>query len=380
MRSILTLLAMTLMSLALACAKPAPAPVASTPLVPQSNERVDIGQVLILVDASGSVQRSTLFEDQKAALESFTNAMPDGSYDAGQVAFGGEKREALTPQRFSRTRMSEAASNATFLDKDTPLYHVLIESADGLIQGPGKSAVILFSDGRPTAANGAKPGDEAALAAARYIAESRTDPTCFHTIQTSDDPEGGSFLRSLARVTDCGSYTPASTLGSVASIHSLQRGIFLGGKLPPVAAAAPSDSDRDGVADSSDRCPNTPRGTTVSSNGCWISRPITFGFDSSSLNAESRDTLDRVADALREHESFRIGIAGYTDDLGSAAYNMALGQRRAESAARYLETKGVAGDRFDLKSFGKSHPRYPNDTDTERAGNRRVQFTRLPER
>ena len=75
---------------------------------------------------------------------------------------------------------------------------------------------------------------------------------------------------------------------------------------------------------------------------------ITFELNSDELTAQSKQTLNTVAKALKSKDLAAqcFQLAGHTCDLGDAPYNMSLSQRRAESAKRYLESQGVDGGRI----------------------------------
>ncbi len=101
---------------------------------------------------------------------------------------------------------------------------------------------------------------------------------------------------------------------------------------------------------------------------------ILFGFDKSDLNDAAKTELDKLAIILNKYPDTDLEIAGHTDSKGADDYNMALSERRASSVAKYIESKGVAGQRLKVKGYGKTAPRYPNDTDANMAKNRRVDF------
>ncbi|MEX2590866.1 MAG: OmpA family protein [Chitinophagales bacterium] len=107
---------------------------------------------------------------------------------------------------------------------------------------------------------------------------------------------------------------------------------------------------------------------------------IHFAFDRSNLNKKAKLSLDSVAIILLENEDFTMDVVGHTDSVGTLAYNMRLGKRRAQSAADYLVKKGVEVDRMSIISKGKTEPLVPNsnpdgtDNPENRAKNRRVEF------
>lgn len=147
----------------------------------------------------------------------------------------------------------------------------------------------------------------------------------------------------------------------------------------PVAAApaACADSDGDGVCDTDDLCPGTPPGTRVESMGCNCdySLNLEFAFDSAVLTPGDMAQLDEIIPVLTNPKTgfIRGVIEGHTDSIGSVDYNLGLSQRRAQSVADYLQSKGVElAGRFAIEGFGKANPIASNDTEAGRAQNRRV--------
>ena len=104
------------------------------------------------------------------------------------------------------------------------------------------------------------------------------------------------------------------------------------------------------------------------------SNPIEFAFNSASLNAQSRQTLNQIAEMLQQNTETNIEIQGHTDNIGSNGYNMKLGQKRANSAKGYLVKKSITAARLNTKSYGETQPKASNDTDAGRQRNRRVEF------
>jgi len=151
----------------------------------------------------------------------------------------------------------------------------------------------------------------------------------------------------------------------------------------PVAAAAPApaapvDSDRDGVVDADDQCPNTPAGERVGTFGCScdVTVRLHFAFDSAELTPEARELLDGVADRLNELKFVGGEVAGHTDSIGDEAFNLGLSKRRAQAVLEYLEARGVAPGRMTSVGFGESKPIADNATEEGRQENRRVMLIR----
>ena len=97
-----------------------------------------------------------------------------------------------------------------------------------------------------------------------------------------------------------------------------------------------------------------------------------YDFDKSTLKPEGKATLDKIAADLSKIKLEVIIAVGNTDSIGTDAYNMALGQRRAQSVKDYLVSKGVDQSRIYTESKGKSNPVASNATAEGRAKNRRT--------
>ena len=108
----------------------------------------------------------------------------------------------------------------------------------------------------------------------------------------------------------------------------------------------------------------------------FVVRNLFFEYDSDSLTVESRPELDRLAALLIEYPKAQIEVGGHTDNIGSAAYNYGLSQRRAEAVRRYLiENRGINSSRIVCRGFGFDKPATSNSTEEGRRQNRRTEFT-----
>lgn len=108
--------------------------------------------------------------------------------------------------------------------------------------------------------------------------------------------------------------------------------------------------------------------------GSIVFRNILFDFDKADIRPESFVILDEVSDYLGDNADIRMEIQGHTCSMGTAAYNLGLSDRRAASVKRYLVDKGVETGRLETRGFGLTRPVAPNDTEENRALNRRVEF------
>jgi outer membrane protein OmpA-like peptidoglycan-associated protein len=101
---------------------------------------------------------------------------------------------------------------------------------------------------------------------------------------------------------------------------------------------------------------------------------VNFAFDSSELTAEAKKNLDAVAEIFNEFPDTDLMIEGHTDSVGNDDYNMKLSKRRAEAVVAYIKSKGVAANRFEVKAFGETRPRFDNATKEGQSKNRRVEI------
>ena len=83
---------------------------------------------------------------------------------------------------------------------------------------------------------------------------------------------------------------------------------------------------------------------------------VYFGFDKSNISSEAEATLLRQAEWLKKHESRKVLVEGHCDERGTREYNLGLGERRADAAARFLTEHGVDGERVRTISYGKDRP------------------------
>lgn len=148
------------------------------------------------------------------------------------------------------------------------------------------------------------------------------------------------------------------------------------------------DKDRDGIPDRDDKCPETKG--LEKFEGCpdanslritelvtvmSYSKNIYFNTDSNSIRSGFYYTmLDDVAEIMLKNKDVTFSVYGYTDNVGSEDYNLKLSERRANEARNYLIERGVEADRVFAKGFGKTNPKYSNDTAQGKQLNRRVEI------
>jgi len=105
-----------------------------------------------------------------------------------------------------------------------------------------------------------------------------------------------------------------------------------------------------------------------------LGQVIHFAFDRYDLNPEARQILTRKAEILKQNPTVKLVIEGHTDEVGTAEYNLALGERRARAAADYLANLGVNAANLSTVSYGKERPVDPGNSPAAHAANRRDEF------
>ncbi|MCY1082418.1 outer membrane exchange protein TraB [Archangium lansingense] len=149
-----------------------------------------------------------------------------------------------------------------------------------------------------------------------------------------------------------------------------------------------TDEDRDAVVDRLDRCPASPAGPR-GREGCPLARiegnkiiildQVHFATDQDVILPESFPILEEVADELLKHlEIQRVLVEAHTDARANDAYNYDLSRRRAASVMNFLLDSGIAVERLCSAGLGRSRPLAANDSESNMALNRRVEFTILP--
>ncbi len=139
----------------------------------------------------------------------------------------------------------------------------------------------------------------------------------------------------------------------------------------------PLDTDGDGVYDYQDKCPGTPKGAQVDARGCWVLTGVRFDSGQWELKPASRSSLDALVRILTQNPALRLEIQGHTDNVGAAAFNQQLSEKRARAVMTYLTENGIDAKRLSAKGYGLSRPAATNTTARGRAINRRVELQPL---
>jgi peptidoglycan-associated lipoprotein len=140
---------------------------------------------------------------------------------------------------------------------------------------------------------------------------------------------------------------------------------------PPPEPADDNSAERDRLEKERMEREAAEKARTVSAD---LAAMINFDYDQAQVRPADQQTLDRKAAILAANPQVKLRISGHADERGSDEYNLALGNRRASAAKRYLENKGVDASRLEVVSYGEERPLNPGSDETAFAQNRRDEF------
>ena len=266
-------------------------------------------------------------------------------------------------QSYSSSSFDSAINTLECSSGGTPVATAFDAAKTDLASAPGNIAVILFSDGHNY--------DISPATKVQVLKEQYGDKLCVYTVWVGNEKEeaGIAVLQRLSDISGCGFSTSASAIASSDGMADFVSKVFF-------KPGAEKDSDGDGVVDSKDKCPNTPKGAIVDRDGCWAFHSLLFDFDSDVVKAGNEALFRNAIKVLQLNTTLTVEIQGHTDSQGDEEYNQKLSERRALAVKQVLVDHGVNTDRLTTKGFGESNPGASNDTEAGRAHNRRVAYKR----
>lgn len=337
-----------------------------------------VNNALFILDASMTMALEgdgNNFQNAKGVIGSVNQSLPaDLAFNTGLLSFGHSAKQspnetdlAYALSGHNRANFQNGLNSVKVAGGNSPLAAALAAAGQDLKSGGGKNAIVVVSDGLQM---------NDAPAAAKKLVAAAGGNLCIHTIAVGGFPAGAKVLQQVADASSCGSSQTADSLANAGAMGAFVEKAFLERK---AMARAPvdGDDDGDGVPNSRDRCPNTPKGDFVDEHGCSLKLTlhINFDFDKADIKPEFKADLDRAAAFIRKHSQVPfILIAGHTDHTGTLEYNQQLSEARAKSVRDYLVANyGIDGKRLLSKGYGKTRPVSDNKTKEGRYQNRRVE-------
>ncbi len=370
---------------------PEVAPMDLREVTPGPGEEIVVDQLVVLVDVSGSMWADDKYPLEKALVQAFVQAIPQGDYDAAIDTFSGVPKHQWLwncPEEFDRAALAESASDIDYLGGLTLLHGALDYLKADLAGKSEHGAVVIFSDGLAA--------DRESMDACRMLARAYAGDLCVYTVQIGSEEEGRRLLEAFPLLSDCGNSWTAADINSPSGMEEMIREIFYGGVLDSDGDGVPDsvdecpdtprgvevdedgcplDSDGDGVYDYQDECPDTPRGAQVDERGCWVLGRLHFDTDKYDIKPQYNELVADVAEVLEENPGVRIRIDGHTDSSASETHNQTLSENRANAVKSALTSRGIGAGRFETRGFGEGRPIRPNTSAENMAMNRRVELT-----
>lgn len=357
----------------ISCAAP-PQPMTSfsprdfNPQLKSGDYQPKVDNFVVVFDASSSMGKPyegqthmghSKFAVAKDLVHRMNTTMPALPIQGGMTAFGLNPNVSKSPTEtvygmtdYSQAGMEQGLNAITAPGGTTPMGLGLTQAGEMLKNSSGDIAVLVFSDGQENTIT------TAAIDAAQELNTQYGNRLCLHTVFVGNTDAGRQLMSDLAAATDCGIATSAEEIVSSQGMAAFVEKVFLAKAAPkpkPVAQPAPLPQ---------------PKIT-------WILSGVNFDFNSDVVRPDAKEVLKSDIKILRENPQIRVEIQGHTCDLGPAEYNRTLSDRRANSIKEYLVSQGIARDRLEARGYGEDRPRFPNDSEENRARNRRVELVPL---
>lgn len=170
------------------------------------------------------------------------------------------------------------------------------------------------------------------------------------------------------------SLAPAAILSAMLFTVSCSKKVVQTQPAPTVQQDVPKAPDRSVDKVQPPRAVQAEETVRATSAAALDDENVHFAFDSYMLSDQARQILKKKAEFLRANQGVKVTVEGHCDDRGTVAYNLALGERRAETVKNYLVALGVSAGRLKTISYGEERPLVTGKTESAWAQNRRAQF------
>lgn len=135
------------------------------------------------------------------------------------------------------------------------------------------------------------------------------------------------------------------------------------------------DDDKDSVLNASDKCPNSPLNAKVDKTGCpiMLNLHVNFALNSAVVDTSASNDIQKFADFLNMYPHYNANIVGHTDNYGTESYNQSLSEERANAVKEIIIQKGIQPNRIFTSGKGETSPIASNDNQEDRLKNRRIE-------
>jgi OOP family OmpA-OmpF porin len=302
--------------------------------------------------------KTTVLEYEQHLARLFNDTIPNIKLTAGLRDFAGQRWLSrnydtklwygMAP--YGKEELGKAIYAVNTAGVESPMDKALDAATMDLKPLAGKSAVIVFTDGLEM---------PKAVASAQAMKVAMKENICIYAVQIGTDPAGTELLSKVVKAGECGVLVNAKDVNTAAGMAAFVERVFLGPPPPPPpAAAAPV------VVPPVVPAPAEPDKLEA----------VYFDFDKYLIKPDGREAIKRNAEWLQKNPAKKVVVEGNCDERGTNEYNMALGQRRADAAAKYLMDLGIAKDRVSTVSYGEEKPVCKDANEACWSKNRRGDF------
>ncbi|CAN2039687.1 OmpA-OmpF porin, OOP family [Candidatus Magnetomoraceae bacterium gMMP-15] len=360
---------------------------------------------LVLLDASASTSGKSNLISARDTISDMNQMLPEtmklnsGLRIIGNTMNPFKKRTELIygMTEHSKKDFENVLQSVSYSGGKTPMAQAISACGSDLKDEKGNIALIVCSDG--------VADKNAVLEAAEQVkGQFEEGRLCIYSVLIGNDSKGKELMEQLALKTPCGFATNVDKLGSDEDMAEFIKKVFFTNtdsdkdgildildQCPDTPSGVEvdldgcplkkevkppmyPDSDGDGVYDHLDKCPGTPKGAKANTLGCWTVHAIYFDLNEYTIKSKYCLYLDEIASVFVKNKNLRAKIQGHTDNTGDADLNQILSENRAKAVMQYLINKGVSKEQLFIKGFGFSKPCFSNETMKNRAKNRRVEF------
>ncbi len=332
-----------------------------TPAMFNSNDYVSaVDNFLIILDASSSMDADYMgnqkFSIATQIINRMSQTLPELGQNAGLRSFGhsskvSDKQTVLFygMENYTQKGLNKKSGLISSPGGTSPLHKALTEAGQDLAGFPGKTAVIILTDGQEQF----DLKSPVTLKAAQTLKDQLGSGLCVYPIFVGDDENGVVLMDKIAQIGECGFASNANSLLAGSGMATFVKKIFLTEKpvAPKTMAVAPPMPE------------------------VWIiDEEAYFDFDKAIVKPGAFNFLDKIAEFLKGNPKIFVKIQGHTDSVGTKAYNEILSLQRAQAVQTYLMDKGVDKSRMSCEGFGFSKPASSNKKEKGRSLNRRVEI------
>ena len=300
--------------------------------------------------------KTTKVEYEQHLVRLFNDTIPNLKLTAGLRDFAGQRwlvRPFDTKLYYGMAPYVKEDFGKSIFEVNTggvesPLDLALDAATADLKPLAGKSAVVIFTDGLEM---------PKAVASAQAMKAALKDNVCIYVVQIGNDPAGKALIDQVVKAGQCGFMVTGEQVLTPAGMADFVEKIFLGS----AAGAGPGSGPG-------------PAAVVLPPGAIAQLDTIYFDFDKYNVKPEFKDAVKKNADYFKANMNYNVLITGNCDERGTNEYNMALGQRRADSAAKALQAAGVEAKRIKTVSYGEEKPVCNESTEACWAKNRNAMF------